>query len=312
MRLIFAGSPDFSVPGLEALVAAGHDVVAVYTQPDRPAGRGRKLTANPVKQAALEINLPVCQPLSLKTDEALAELQSWQAEAMIVAAYGLILPQAVLDAFPAGCINVHASLLPRWRGAAPIQRAIQVGDSESGVTIMQMALGLDTGDMLAKVTCPITAETTGASLHDELAAAGASLLVDVLADLPVHQANAEVQDDELANYAHKLQKAESQLDWHKPATELDRQIRAFNPWPGTQTRLVDGSADGLNVKVWAATPVSAGAGDAGQVVAIDEQGITVACGDGQLLITELQPAGKRRMSASDFGRSRQLQDASFS
>jgi len=321
MRLIFAGSPDFSVPSLQALVTAGHDVCAVFTQPDRPAGRGRKLAANPVKQAALALGIPVYQPMSLKTAEALAELAALDCEAMIVAAYGLLLPQAVLDLPTYGCLNVHASLLPRWRGAAPTHRAIQAGDSETGVTIMQMALGLDTGDMLAKATVAITPDTTGACLHDELAHVGAELLTTVLADLPKFKQQAETQDENQSNYAKKLAKAESWLNWQQPAATLDRQIRAFNPWPGSQTTLREGANEhdqSLTIKIWAARPLNANdladsqqAIEPGKILSFSDAGLTVQCGQATLLVTELQPAGKRRMPAADFARSRQLENAAF-
>ena len=298
MRLIFAGSPEFSVPSLRALVEAGHDVVAVYSQPDRPAGRGKKLTASAVKQAALELGIPVYQPLNFKEAAAREELDALKADAMIVVAYGLILPQVVLDMPRYGCINVHASLLPRWRGAAPLQRAIAAGDEESGVTIMQMAAGLDTGDMLAKCHFSISDTTTGATLHDQLANDGAALLAEVLAELPSHQANAEPQNDELANYAHKLSKAEAWIDWQQPVAEIHRLVRAFIPWPGTQTII-----NGQTVKIHAAEPIQPSTtGPAGALLAADANGLQIATGDAALLITELQPAGKRRMSAADYAR----------
>ena len=217
LRIIYAGTPDFAVPALQALINSPPEVVAVYCQPDRPSGRGRKLVFGPVKQVAVNAGIAVEQPVSLKSAEEQAKLQAYQADVMIVAAYGLILPQAVLDTPKYGCLNIHGSLLPRWRGAAPIQRAIQVGDSETGVTIMQMAAGLDTGDMLYKVVCPITPTDGGQSIHDKLAQTGATALLHTLDLLVAGQLTPEVQDNSLANYAHKLNKAEAQINWQQSA-----------------------------------------------------------------------------------------------
>jgi methionyl-tRNA formyltransferase len=297
MRLIFAGTPDFAATALRALLNTEHDICAVYTQPDRPAGRGRKLQPGPVKQLAQEHGLPVCQPTSLKSDAAQQELAKWQADLMIVAAYGLLLPQAVLDIPARGCLNIHASLLPRWRGAAPIQRAILAGDQETGITIMQMDAGLDTGDMLLKLPCPIHSNDTGGSLHDRLSELGAKAIVQALANLdsltPVHQ------DDSLATYARKLDKAEARLDWRKPADLLAREVRAFNPWPVSHTQL-----DGQPLRIWQAHATNSEPGESGSVLRADNQGILVACGEGALLLEQIQPAGSKPMSAEAYLRGR--------
>ena len=232
LRIIFAGTPDFAALHLKELIDSKHQLIAVYTQPDRPAGRGKKLLPGPVKKLALDSGLPVFQPLSLKEEEEQHKLAQLGADVMVVVAYGLILPQAVLDAPRMGCLNVHASLLPRWRGAAPIQRAIAAGDTETGITIMQMDAGLDTGAMLATSRCNIDADTSAATLHDQLAQQGAPLLLEVLNDLPAHQARSRVQDDSLATYAHKILKPEAEIDWHMEARVLDRLIRAFKPLSG--------------------------------------------------------------------------------
>jgi len=298
LRIIFAGTPDFAVPSLQALLEAGHDVVAVYTQPDRPAGRGRKLTASPVKLCAEQHDLPIEQPLSLKDPDAQAQLASYNADLMVVVAYGQLLPLVVLDTPRLGCINVHASLLPRWRGAAPIQRAILAGDGETGVTIMQMAEGLDTGDMLAKVTTAIDVNETAAELHDRLAPLGKAALLEVIEQLATGTATPEVQDDALSCYATKLKKDEAPLNWHKSTSELQRQVCAFNPFPVATAQLGDEI-----LRVWRSqisTQSPAGQGHAGQIVSADKQGISVQTGDGVLQILELQAPGKKRMSATDF------------
>ena len=291
MKLIFAGTPEFAVPALAALIAAGHEIVLVLTQPDRPAGRGMKLKASPVKELALQHGIPVYQPETLKTVQNQAPLAAVQADAMIVAAYGLILPAAVLDLPRHGCLNIHASLLPRWRGAAPIQRAILAGDAETGVTIMQVVLALDAGAMLRKAALPISEHDTAQSLHDGLAALGGRLMVETLADLEAIVPQA--QDEALVTYAEKLRKEEAPLDWHKTADELARQVRAFNPFPVAQTIF-----KGETWRVWMAYAV---AGSAAPGVVMDTaQGIVVGCGNGALRITELQKAGGKRMSARDF------------
>ncbi len=292
MRIIFAGTPPFAAAALNALADAGHDIALVLTQPDRPAGRGMKLTPSAVKQAALARGLPVAQPASLKTPEAQAELAALNADAMVVAAYGLILPQAVLDIPRLGCLNIHASLLPRWRGAAPIQRAILAGDSQTGVTIMQMDAGLDTGAMLSRTVVPIRDTDTAGSLHDTLAAAGAEAIVSALANYSV--LTPETQDNAQATYAAKLSKEEAQLDWDQPADVLARAVRAYNPVPGAWTLL-----DGAPLKVWAVQSVP-GTGAPGTVLRAETDGLVVACGSGALALQDIQPAGSKRMAAAAF------------
>lgn len=300
MKIVFAGTPEFAASALAALLQTDHEIVAVYTQPDRKAGRGQKLTASAVKQLALQHGLPVHQPLHFKasTEEGLAaqkELASLNADVMVVAAYGLILPQAVLDTPKYGCLNIHASLLPRWRGAAPIQRAIAAGDAETGITIMKMAAGLDTGDMMYKTACPIEAHDTAASLHDKLAAQGAEAAAAVLQSeeaLQRYLQAREVQDEALTVYAHKLSKAEAQIDWTQDAASIDRNIRAFNPWPVAFIALDDSSS----LRVWQSqlSAESAAHQPPGAIVAIDKQGVHVACGDQRAIcLSSLQwPGGK--------------------
>ncbi|MHB1186019.1 methionyl-tRNA formyltransferase [Thiobacillus sp.] len=292
MRILFAGTPPFAAAALNALADAGHDIALVLTQPDRPAGRGMKLTPSAVKQAALARGLPLTQPASLKSPEAQAELRAADADVMVVAAYGLILPQAVLDLPRFGCLNIHASLLPRWRGAAPIQRAILAGDTETGITIMQMDAGLDTGAMLSKTVVPIGGSDTAASLHDALAVAGAAAIVTALANyatlVPL------MQDDTQATYAAKLSKDEAQVDWRQPADVIARAVRAYNPAPGAWTLL-----DGAPLKIWSAEAV-AGAGNPGEVLRADAEQLAIACGGGALVLHEVQPAGSKRMSAAAF------------
>lgn len=296
LRIIFAGTPDFAARHLQALIDSEHDVIAVYTQPDRPAGRGQQLQPSAVKQLALQHNISVLQPKSLKKAPAQQELASLNADLMVVVAYGLILPQVVLDTPKLGCINVHGSLLPRWRGAAPIQRAIWAGDTDTGITIMQMDAGLDTGAMLSKVCCPIKDTDTSASLYDTLAQLGPDALLQALQNLPQLQQQAQPQDDALATYAEKLHKDEALLDFSKSAAALEREIRAFNPWPVSYLNLVQGT-----VKVWQATVGASNDGKAaGTVVSADKHGIRIACAEGALVITQLQPPGKKAMSAADF------------
>ena len=292
MRILFAGTPPFAAAALDALADAGHDIALVLTQPDRPAGRGMKLTPSAVKQAALARGLPVTQPASLKSPGAQAGLRAADADVMVVAAYGLILPQAVLDLPRFGCLNIHASLLPRWRGAAPIQRAILAGDGETGITIMQMDAGLDTGAMLAKTRVPILETDTAASLHDTLAATGARAIVAALANITALVPQA--QDDSQATYAAKLSKEEAQLDWRQPADMLARAVRAYNPAPGAWTLL-----DGALLKIWSAQAV-AGTGEPGAVLQAEAEQLVVACGRDALALKDVQPAGSKRMTAAAF------------
>ncbi len=294
MRLIFAGTPEFAAQALAALIAAGHDIALVLTQPDRPAGRGMKLKASPVKELALRHGLRVEQPERLKDPAAWAPIRAAQADLMIVAAYGLLLPQGVLDIPRLGCVNIHASLLPRWRGAAPIQRAIEAGDTETGITLMQMDAGLDTGAMLSKAVLPIAADDTAGSLHDKLAALGAREIVALLPRLEAGAVRAEPQDERLATYAKKIDKAEAAIDWRRPAPELERRIRAFNPVPGAQAQLA-----GATVKLWRARPAE-GQGEPGEIIGVGRDAITVACGEGALDLIELQQAGARRLPAAAF------------
>ena len=291
MKLIFAGTPEFAAQALSAIVAAGHEVALVLTQPDRPAGRGMALQPSAVKKVALAHGIEIFQPLTLKDAEAQAKIAAVGAEVMVVAAYGLILPQAVLDMPRFGCINIHASLLPRWRGAAPIQRALLAGDAETGVCIMQMEAGLDTGPVLLRGAFPIEATDTTASLHDRLAGLGARLCVEALGKLPLP---AEAQPAEGVTYAHKIEKAEAVIDWTKPAIELDRHIRAFNPFPGAQALF-----GGQTVKLWQASPV-AGSGPLGSVLAVDKKQVVIACGAGALAVSELQKAGGKRLPVQQF------------
>ncbi|UCJ17592.1 methionyl-tRNA formyltransferase [Pseudomonas sp. MM211] len=303
LRIVFAGTPEFAAAHLKALLDTPHQILAVYTQPDRPAGRGQKLMPSPVKQLALEHDIPVLQPPSLRDAAAQAELAALAPDLLVVVAYGLILPQVVLDIPRFGCINSHASLLPRWRGAAPIQRAVQAGDAESGVTVMQMEAGLDTGPMLLKVRTPITADDTGGSLHDRLAELGPPAVIEAIAGLASGTLMGEVQDDALANYAHKLNKDEARLDWARPAEELERLIRAFNPWPICHSTLNEAP-----LKVLAGS-IGEGQGQPGEILAASKDGLTVACGNGALRLTRLQLPGGKALNFADLYNSRREQFA---
>ncbi len=298
MRIVFAGTPDFAAAHLAAVLQSGaHEVVAVYTQPDRPSGRGKILAASPVKQLAEQHGIVVYQPEYFRDEHDRAALAALKPDVMIVVAYGLLLPQSVLDIPRLGCINVHASLLPRWRGAAPIQRAIEAGDSETGICIMQMEAGLDTGPVLARAVCPIVAEDTGGSLHDRLAVLGAKTLVRALDDLAAGTLTPETQNNALATYASKLNKEEAHLDFSHAAIELDCQIRAFNPFPVSWCVLPNGE----RLRVWAAcVEQSDKKMPAGTVLSLDASGLRVACGDGVLLLTELQLPNRNRMTVREL------------
>lgn len=300
LRIVFAGTPDFAVPTLRALLASEHQVCAVYTQPDRPAGRGRRLTASPVKQHAGDLR--VMQPRSLRGAETQAQLADLSPDLLVVVAYGLLLPRAVLSLPRLGCINVHASLLPRWRGAAPIQRALLAGDEQTGISIMRMDAGLDTGPVYHHAVLDIEPGMTGGGLHDRLALLGADALLEVLPGIVAGTAVAEPQDDHLASYAQKLDKAEAWLDWRRPADELLRRILAFNPWPVAQTRIGE-----TILRIWRAE-LACRSSDAppGQVIDLDTGGILVATGQGLLRLLEVQAPGKRIVKAADFARSRDL------
>ncbi|WP_028773381.1 methionyl-tRNA formyltransferase [Shewanella waksmanii] len=300
LNIIFAGTPDFAARHLQALINSEHNVIGVYSQPDRPAGRGKKLQASPVKQLALQHDIAVYQPKSLRDADAQAELAGLNADIMVVVAYGLILPQVVLDTPKLGCINVHGSILPRWRGAAPIQRALWAGDTHTGVTIMQMDIGLDTGAMLLKTSLPIEDTDTSASLYEKLAAQGPDALIEALTCLAAGTLTAEAQDEAQANYAEKLSKEEALIDWHKPAVNLWREIRAFNPWPASHF-----SHQGATIKVWQAS-VSNTVSDAspGTILSADKHGLCVATTEGTLCIEIMQLPGKKAMPVADILNSR--------
>jgi methionyl-tRNA formyltransferase len=303
LSILFAGTPEFSVPVLKALLDSQHRVLAVYTQPDRPAGRGRQIAMSAVKRVALERGLPVEQPASLKETAAVERLAAWSADLMVVVAYGLLLPTTVLQAPRLGCINVHASLLPRWRGAAPIQRALLAGDQVTGVTIMQMDAGLDTGPMLLKRSIPISDRDTSATLHDRLAALGAQALIDTLEALS--EITPEPQPRVGATHAPKIRKEEALIDWSRPAHELDRLVRAFNPWPVAETRW-----NGQQLRIWEAVPRNVETSVApGTVLNCTEQGIDVATGTGIFTLQRVQLAGRTAMSAAEFLNAHRLQDA---
>jgi methionyl-tRNA formyltransferase len=303
LRIVFAGTPEFASAHLRALLAARLNLVGVYTQPDRPAGRGQKLAMSPVKQLALDHGLPVYQPVTLRDPEAQAQLAALQPDLLVVVAYGLILPQAVLDIPRLGCINSHASLLPRWRGAAPIQRAIEAGDQLTGVTVMRMEAGLDTGPMLLKTTTPIHANDTGGSLHDRLAELGPGAVLEAISGLADGTLQGEVQNNELATYAHKLDKQHARIDWQRPAVELERLVRAFYPWP-----IAHAALDGKPLKILAAE-VEDARGEPGTILDCSRQGVLVACADGALRLTRLQLPGGKPLAFADLYNARREQFA---
>ena len=302
MKVIFAGTPDFAAQALRAIAAAGFEILLVLTQPDRPKGRGMQLQASPVKQAALELGLAIAQPASLRHEEAQALLRAQNADVMVVAAYGLILPQAVLDTPAHGCLNIHASLLPRWRGAAPIQRAIEAGDAETGVCIMQMDAGLDTGAVVSTHRYPIKNTDTANEVHNALMQLGAQAIVADLQQLQqTGRLNATPQPQTGITYAQKLSKEEAKIDWNQPALIIERKIRAFNPVPGAWVEYQN-----QPLKIWQAEAVEQ-SGRAGEVLAISSDGLIVACGEGALNITELQPAGSKRMPVAAFAAGRHIE-----
>jgi len=294
MKIIFAGTPQFAASALKALHRE-HQVVAVLTQPDRPSGRGMQLSVSAVKQLALQYRLPVSQPATLKTAEVQREIAEQGAEVMVVAAYGLILPKAVLQLPRHGCLNIHASLLPRWRGAAPIQRAIQAGDAKTGITIMQMDEGLDTGDMLLQHSCPIAETDTAQSLQDKLAVIGANSILEALSLLQEHRLMPVRQDDSAACYAPKLLKSEARIDWHQDAQLIERAVRAFNPFPVCYAEL-----NGITIKIWQAALCADEQGEPGKVIASDKRGITVGCGTAALRLEVLQRPGGKPQPATQF------------
>ena len=294
MRVIFAGTPEFSVPSLDALISAGHDIVAVYTQPDRQAGRGRKTRPSPVKLCAEKHGLEIEQPVTMK--DAAAKMKAFSADIMVVVAYGIILPPEILQIPKHGCLNIHASLLPHWRGAAPIHRAIEAGDTESGITIMQMDAGLDTGDILAAYPVSILPSDTAETLHDKLASTGASAISDVLANLDSYQQSATPQQSELASYARKISRAESSINWNENCKLLQRRIRAFNPWPGSETWYKE-----IKLRIWQSECENeTHQYEPGVIVSADKSAIRVACRDGILRILVLQRPGGKALGVGDF------------
>jgi methionyl-tRNA formyltransferase len=305
MKIIFAGTPEFAVPALQALIDAGHQVSLVLTQPDRPSGRGMKLKASPVKQLAVARGIEVLQPETLKDADVQARIAGEGAEVMIVAAYGLIIPTVVLNMPHYGCYNIHASLLPRWRGAAPIQRALLAGDKETGVTIMEVVPALDAGAMISRGVLPITERDTAQTLHDGLASIGAKLMVESMRQLEQHgKLAATPQDESLVTYAHKLEKSEATIDWNRPAQALSRQVRAFNPFPVAHTTL-----NGEICRIWMATDLP-GQAEAGKIAEVTDS-IQVGCGEGILRIEELQMPGGKRLTAKEFLQGHQLKAGQF-
>ncbi|MGB5104329.1 MAG: methionyl-tRNA formyltransferase [Steroidobacteraceae bacterium] len=307
LRIVFAGTPEFSVPALDALHAAGHELVAVYTQPDRPACRGRAVAAGPVKTRALELGLRVEQPATLRTPEAIAQLAALEPDLVVVVAYGLILPQGILEVPDLGCLNIHASLLPRWRGAAPIHRAILAGDARTGITIMKMEAGLDTGPVLLTRSTGIGARETVGSLHDRLAALGAEAIVVAIDEWRSGRVRPVPQPEEGVTYAAKIRKEEATIDWSRPADEIGRQVRAFNPWPVAETRW-----DGHQLRIWEAEALPGDAGaEPGRVVEARHGRIVVATGSGALKLGQVQLAGRRVTGAAEFLNAHSLADARF-
>ncbi len=302
LRIVFAGTPDFSVPPLQELLASGHQVVAVYTQPDRPSGRGRKLLPGPVKSRALEAGVPVHQPPSLKAAEEVEILRDLRPDLMVVVAYGLLLPESVLEIPRLGCVNIHASLLPRWRGAAPIQRAIQAGDTESGVSIMRMEKGLDTGPVYLSKRIALAADETGGSLHDRLSMLGAAGLMEALPGIAEGSLQPVPQNDAEATYAAKLEKKEAQIDWKRSAVQIERQVRAFNPWPVAFTPY-----ENANLRIWNAHAIEGMTADPGTVMSATRDGVDVSTGEGLLRITRMQMPGKRAMDVQDFVNAHNIQ-----
>ena len=302
LRIVFAGTPDFSVPPLQALLASGHQVVAVYTQPDRPSGRGRKLLPGPVKSRALEADVPVHQPPSLKAAEEVEILRDLRPDLMVVVAYGLLLPESVLEIPRLGCVNIHASLLPRWRGAAPIQRAIQAGDTESGVSIMRMEKGLDTGPVYLSKAIALAADETGGSLHDRLSVLGAEGLMEALPGIADGSLQPVPQNDAEATYAAKLEKKEARVDWKRSALEIERQVRAFNPWPVAFTPY-----ENANLRIWDAHAIEGMTAEPGTVMSATRDGVDVSTGEGLLRITRMQMPGKRAMDVQDFVNAHNIQ-----
>jgi len=302
LHIVFAGTPDFSVPPLQALLKSDHEVMAVYTQPDRPSGRGRKLLPGPVKSQALDAGIAVYQPDSLKDDTAVQLLRELRPDMMVVVAYGLLLPESVLSIPRLGCVNIHASILPRWRGAAPIQRAIQAGDAESGVSIMRMDKGLDTGPIYLTKKIPLAEDETGGSLHDRLSLLGAEALMEALPGIADGSLKPQEQDEMQATYAAKLEKKEARIDWSRPAEEIERQVRAFNPWPVAFTPY-----ENANLRIWDAHAIEGMTAEPGTVMSATREGVDVSTGKGLLRVTRLQMPGKRAMDAQDFINSQHIQ-----
>lgn len=301
LRIIFAGTPEFAATHLQKLIRTSHHIVTVFTQPDRPSGRGNKVISSPVKMLALDHNIPVLQPCSLKTNSLAEKIRALDADIFITVAYGLLLPEAILKLPRFGCINVHGSLLPKWRGAAPIQRSCLAGDTETGISLMQMDAGLDTGDILLQVQCPIEKNDTSASLYQKLAQLGAKALPEILIKLPSGNITPQKQDDHKATYAEKLTRKEAQLNWNKTAPELEREIRAFNPWPGSWF-----TVNGHRIKVWEShMGTKKTEARPGAILSADKTGIHVATSNGTLVLTKLQPAGKKILSAQDLLNARQ-------